>query len=397
MNIHEYQAKRILDKYGVPVLKGFSATSVEEALSSAKKLNSPITVVKAQIHAGGRGAGHFEGTSNGGVRIANSADEIEEFTNGMLGHTLITKQTGEVGKTVECLYLESGCNIEREFYLSILIDRNTNSISLVVSAEGGMDIEEVANSNPEKIFTIVTNISVGIMPYHVRRVLIAFGLDLALYKQMYPVLNGLYKAFIDTDASLIEINPLVLTKENDLIALDCKMGFDDNALWRHKEIQSLRDPNEQDSTEIEALQNDLSYLKLDGEIGCMVNGAGLAMATMDIIQLKGSSPANFLDVGGGATKEKITTAFKILCRDSNVKGILINIFGGIMRCDIVANGIVAAAKELKLTNTPIVVRLEGTNVEKGRIIMNESGISIISATDLDDAATKIVAACKDKK
>lgn len=394
MNIHEYQAKQIIKNYGVPVLKGYSAISIEEAVTSAKKLNTPIIVLKAQIHAGGRGAGHFENTNIGGVRIAKSIDEVTTIASGMIGKKLITKQTGKAGKTVKCLYLEAGCNIKNEYYFSMLIDRSTNSISMVVSAEGGMDIEEVANTNPEKILTLGINISAGIMPFHVRKVLITYGLSLSLYNQMHQILDGLYKAFIETDASLIEINPLVLTNENNLVALDCKMGFDDNALWRHESIHNLRDPNEQDPTEIEALQNDLSYLKLDGEIGCMVNGAGLAMATMDIIQLKGSSPANFLDVGGGATKEKIATAFKILCRDSNVKGILINIFGGIMRCDIVANGIVAAAKELKLTDIPIVVRLEGTNVEKGKEIMDNSSIAIISASDLDDAATKIVSACQ---
>jgi len=396
MNIHEYQAKELLAKYGVPVPAGYAAMSVEEAVAAAQKLPGPLWVVKAQIHAGGRGKGKFTELgpdAKGGVRLARSVDEVRDHAAEMLGKTLVTIQTGPAGKQVQRLYITDGVDIAKEFYLALLVDRETGRIAVVASTEGGMDIETVAHDTPEKIRTITIDPATGLMPHHGRSVAGALGLTGDLAKQAGKVLAGLYAAFIGTDASQIEINPLAVTDKNELLVLDAKVGFDNNAEFRHKDLAELRDLSEEDPMEIEASKYDLAYIKLDGNIGCMVNGAGLAMATMDIIKLNGAFPANFLDVGGGANKEKVTAAFKIILSDPAVEGILVNIFGGIMRCDIIAEGIVAAAREVDL-KVPLVVRLEGTNVQQGKDILASSGLPIIAANDLGDAARKIVAAVK---
>ena len=396
MNIHEYQAKELLAKYGVPVPAGYAAMSVEEAIEAAKKLPGPLWVVKAQIHAGGRGKGKFKElgeAAKGGVRLAHSIDEVREHAAEMLGKTLVTVQTGPAGKQVQRLYITDGVDIGKEYYLALLVDRETGRVAIVASTEGGMEIEKVAHDTPERIATITVDPATGLMPHHGREVSAALGLTGDLAKQAGKVLGNLYKAFLATDASQIEINPLAVSEKGELLVLDAKVGFDNNAEFRHKDLQELRDLTEEDPMEIEASKYDLSYIKLDGSIGCMVNGAGLAMATMDIIKLEGAEPANFLDVGGGASKEKVTAAFKIILSDPAVKGILVNIFGGIMRCDIIADGIVAAAREVSL-NVPLVVRLEGTNVQQGKDILASSGLPIIAANDLGDAARKIVAEVK---
>ena len=396
MNIHEYQAKDLLAKYGVAVPKGIPAMSVEEAVAAAKQLPGPLYVVKAQIHAGGRGKGKFKELgpdAKGGVRLAKSLEEVEAHAKDMLGNTLVTIQTGPAGKQVQRLYITDGVDIGKEFYLALLVDRETSRIAVVASTEGGMDIETVAHDTPEKIHTITIDPASGLMPHHGRAVAKALGLTGDLAKQAQAVLKGLYDTFLATDASQIEINPLAIcpTAEGDkLFVLDAKVGFDGNAMFRHKDLAELRDLTEEDPAEIEASKYDLAYIKLDGNIGCMVNGAGLAMATIDIIKLNGEFPANFLDVGGGANKEKVTAAFKIILKDPAVKGILVNIFGGIMKCDIIADGIVAAAKEVNLS-VPLVVRLEGTNVQQGKDILANSGLPIVPANDLGDAAKKIVA------
>jgi len=386
MNIHEHQAKALIGSFGVPVPTGHAAFSVDEAVKAAEKLGGPVTVVKAQIHAGGRGKA-------GGVKVVKTLDEVRDVATELLGKTLVTHQTGPAGKEVQRLYIEEGCDIGRELYLSMLVDRASSAVTIIASTEGGMDIEEVAAETPEKIITLPINPATGLMPHHCRRIAKALSLEGTTAKQAVGFLTSLYRAFSATDAALLEINPLVVTGAGDLIALDAKMGFDDNALFRQKDVLALRDLSEEDPAEVRASEFDLNYVKLDGDIGCMVNGAGLAMATMDIIKLEGGEPANFLDVGGSATKEKVTEAFKIILSDENVKGILVNIFGGIMRCDIIADGVVSAARELGLTK-PLVVRLEGTNVEEGKQIMAESGLAIIPADDLGDAAVKIVAAVK---
>ena len=396
MNIHEYQAKELLAKFGVAVPKGIAALSVEEAVDAAKQLPGPLYVVKSQIHAGGRGKGKFKELSpdaNGGVRLAFNLDEVEAHAKDMLGNTLVTIQTGDAGKQVNRLYMTDGADISQEFYLALLVDRATSRIAVVASTEGGMNIEDVAHDTPEKIHTITIDPATGIMPHHGRSVAATLGLTGDLAKQAQTVLAGLYAAFIGTDAEQIEINPLAVCKGangDELLVLDAKVAFDGNAMFRHKDLIDLRDLTEEDPAEVEASEYDLAYIKLDGNIGCMVNGAGLAMATMDIIKLNGEFPANFLDVGGGASKEKVTAAFKIILKDPAVKGILVNIFGGIMKCDIIADGIVAAAKEVNLS-VPLVVRLEGTNVQQGKDILANSGLPIVSANDLGDAAEKIVA------
>ena len=396
MNIHEYQAKELLAKFGVPVPAGHAAMSVEEAVKGAEQLPGPLWVVKAQIHAGGRGKGKFKELgpdAKGGVRLARSIEEVRANAEEMLGKTLVTIQTGPEGKQVQRLYITDGVDIEKEFYLALLVDRGTGRIAVVASTEGGMDIEAVAHDTPEKIETITIDPATGLMPHHGRAVAAALGLTGDLAKQAQFVLAKLYDAFLGTDASQIEINPLAITGDGKLMVLDAKVGFDSNAMFRHKDLAELRDLTEEDPMEIEASKHDLAYIKLDGNIGCMVNGAGLAMATMDIIKLNGAEPANFLDVGGGASKEKVTAAFKIILSDPSVKGILVNIFGGIMRCDIIAEGIVAAAKEVSLS-VPLVVRLEGTNVQQGKDILAMSGLPIVAADDLGDAARKIVAEVK---
>ena len=396
MNIHEYQAKELLAKFGVAVPKGIAALSVEEAVDAAKQLPGPLYVVKSQIHAGGRGKGKFKELSpdaKGGVRLAFNLDEVEAHAKDMLGNTLVTIQTGDAGKQVNRLYMTDGADISQEFYLALLVDRATSRIAVVASTEGGMNIEDVAHDTPEKIHTITIDPATGIMPHHGRSVAATLGLTGDLAKQAQTVLAGLYAAFIGTDAEQIEINPLAVCKGangDELLVLDAKVAFDGNAMFRHKDLIDLRDLTEEDPAEVEASEYDLAYIKLDGNIGCMVNGAGLAMATMDIIKLNGEFPANFLDVGGGASKEKVTAAFKIILKDPAVKGILVNIFGGIMKCDIIAEGIVAAAKEVNLS-VPLVVRLEGTNVQQGKDILANSGLPIVSANDLGDAAEKIVA------
>ncbi len=396
MNIHEYQAKELLAKFGVAVPAGIAALSVEEALAAAKQLPGPLYVVKSQIHAGGRGKGKFKELgpdAKGGVRLAFNLDEVEAHAKDMLGNTLVTIQTGDAGKQVNRLYITDGADIKQEFYLALLVDRATSRIAVVASTEGGMNIEDVAHDTPEKIHTITIDPATGIMPHHGRSVAATLGLTGDLAKQAQTVLAGLYAAFIGTDAEQIEINPLAVCKGangDELLVLDAKVSFDGNAMFRHKDLAELRDLTEEDASEIEASEYDLAYIKLDGNIGCMVNGAGLAMATMDIIKLNGEFPANFLDVGGGASKEKVTAAFKIILKDPAVKGILVNIFGGIMKCDIIADGIVAAAKEVNLS-VPLVVRLEGTNVQQGKDILANSGLPIVSANDLGDAAEKIVA------
>ena len=386
MNIHEHQAKALLAEYGVPVPRGQVAFSVDEAVSAAKELGGPVYVVKAQIHAGGRGKA-------GGVKVVKSLDEITDVAGEILGRTLVTHQTGPEGREVRRLYVEDGCDIADELYLSMLVDRGTSRVTIIASSEGGMDIEEVAASQPEKILSLAIDPATGLQPYHMRRLAGILGLSGGTAKQLPSFLHSIFTAFSALDASLVEINPLVVTGAGDLLALDAKMSFDDNALYRHPNVMELRDLSEEDPAEVRASEFDLNYIKLNGEIGCMVNGAGLAMATMDIIELNGASPANFLDVGGSATTERVTEAFKIILSDDNVKGILVNIFGGIMRCDIIAEGVVSAARSLGL-DKPLVVRLEGTNVEEGKKIMAESGLSIIPADNLADAATKIVAAIK---
>jgi succinyl-CoA synthetase beta subunit len=397
MNIHEYQAKELLAKFGVPVPAGHAAMSVEEAVAAAQRLPGPLWVVKAQIHAGGRGKGRFSELgpdAAGGVRLARSIEEVRDHAAEMLGKTLVTVQTGPQGKQVQRLYITDGVDIAREFYLALLVDRETGRIALVASTEGGMNIEEVAHASPEKIRTFAVDPATGLMPHHGRAVAAALGLSGDLAKQAGRVLAALYAAFVGTDASQIEINPLAVTDDGRLLVLDAKVGFDSNAAFRHPELDELRDLTEEEPMEIEASKHDLAYIKLDGNIGCMVNGAGLAMATMDIIKLNGAEPANFLDVGGGASREKVTAAFKIILSDPAVEGILVNIFGGIMRCDIIAEGIVAAAREVDL-KVPLVVRLEGTNVQQGKDILAHSGLPIISADDLGDAARKIVAQVKE--
>ncbi|TCP35784.1 ADP-forming succinate--CoA ligase subunit beta [Sphingomonas sp. BK235] len=396
MNIHEYQAKELLAKFGVPVPAGFAAMSVEEAVAASKKLPGPLYVVKAQIHAGGRGKGKFKelpAEAKGGVRLAKTEDEVRHAATEMLGNTLVTIQTGDAGKQVNRLYVTDGVDIAKEFYLALLVDRATGRVAFVVSTEGGMDIETVAHDTPEKIHTFAVDPATGFQPHHGRAVANALGLTGDLAKQAHSLAGKVYDTFLGTDASQIEINPLAVTDDNKLMVLDAKVGFDGNAMFRHKDLAELRDETEEDPAELEASKYDLAYIKLDGDIGCMVNGAGLAMATMDIIKLNGMFPANFLDVGGGASKEKVTAAFKIILADPAVKGILVNIFGGIMKCDIIAEGIVAAAKEVNLS-VPLVVRLEGTNVEKGKEILSTSGLAIVPANDLGDAAQKIVAEVK---
>lgn len=396
MNIHEYQAKAVLREFGLPVSRGVAIFNPSEAEAAAKELGGPVWVVKSQIHAGGRGKGTFVGApagAKGGVRVTKSIDEVKQYAGEMLGQTLVTIQTGPAGKQVNRLYVEEGAQIAAEFYLSMLVDRETGGVAFVVSTEGGMDIEAVAHDTPEKIHTIPVDPATGVMPHHGRAVAKALGLTGAQAKEAADVTEKLYKAFVSKDMSLLEINPLVLTGDGHLKCLDAKMAFDSNALYRHPDIVALRDETEEDAKEIEASKYDLAYIALDGTIGCMVNGAGLAMATLDIIKLYGESPANFLDVGGGASEEKVTAAFKIITADPNVKGILVNIFGGIMKCDVIANGVIAAVKAVGL-QVPLVVRLEGTNVEQGKEIIRASGLNVIPADDLDDAAQKIVAAVK---
>ena len=388
MNIHEHQAKELLALNNVKVAKGIAAFSIKEALEAAKELGGPIWVVKAQIHAGGRGKA-------GGVKVVKSIDDVELAAKDILGKVLITPQTGPSGKEVKRLYIEDGCDIKKELYLSVLVDRKSSCITFIASTEGGMDIEKVAEETPEKILTLGINPSIGFEDFHGRRIASALGINGKSIRPATQFLKNIYNTFVNNDASLVEINPLVITGSDELIALDAKMSFDDNALFRHSKILEMKDPTEEDPLELQASKHDLSYIKLDGNIGCMVNGAGLAMATMDIIQLEGGSPANFLDVGGGATKEKVTEAFKIILSDPNVKGLLVNIFGGIMRCDIIAEGVIAAAKELEI-KIPLVVRLEGTKVEEGKKLMSESGIDIITAINLSDAAKKIVSSVKGK-
>ena len=394
MNIHEYQAKAVLREFGVPVPDGFPILNANDAAVAGAKLPGPVWVVKAQIHAGGRGKGKFKEKAagdKGGVRLAKSVDEVKQYAAEMLGHTLVTIQTGEAGKQVNRLYVEDGSAIEKEFYLSLLVDRVTSRVAFVASTEGGMDIETVAHDTPEKIVTFSVDPATGVMPHHGRTLARALGLTGDLAKQAADLANKLYTAFVVKDMAMLEINPLIVTKDGHLRCLDAKIGFDSNALYRHPEIAALRDETEEDAKEIEASHYDLNYIALDGTIGCMVNGAGLAMATMDIIKLYGEAPANFLDVGGGATREKVTAAFKIITADPKVKGILVNIFGGIMKCDVIAEGVIAAVREVGL-QVPLVVRLEGTNVELGKDIIAKSGLNVIPADDLDDAAQKIVKA-----
>jgi len=392
MNIHEYQAKQLLSEFGVAVPKGKVAYTAPEAEAVAKDLakdmdGDPVWVVKSQIHAGGRGKG-------GGVKVVSSIEDVRDTANEMLGMQLVTHQTGPAGKEVKRVYIEEGCDIARELYLSFLIDRSTSRITVMASTEGGMDIEEVAAKTPEKILKVTIDPATGMLPFHARQLAFGLGLEGKQVNSAVKLMLGMYAAFNALDASLVEINPLVVTGEGQVMALDAKMNFDDNALFRQKNVSDLRDEDEEDPAELEAAKHDLNYIKLDGSIGCMVNGAGLAMATMDIIKLFGGEPANFLDVGGGATKERVTEAFKLILSDSNVEGILVNIFGGIMRCDVIAEGVVAAAREVSL-NVPLVVRLEGTNVELGKKILAESGLPIVSADDLGDAAQKIVQEVKE--
>ena len=396
MNIHEYQAKSLLAKFGVSVPRGAVAFTPEEAENAARDLGGPIWVVKSQIHAGGRGAGRFQDDPDGagGVRLCKSLEEVKENARKMLGHVLVTKQTGAAGKEVKRLYIEEGCDIARELYLGMLVDRASSRITVMASAEGGMDIEEVAARTPEKIIKVPIDPTLGLMPFHGRKIAFSLGLKGKEVGSAVKLLMAMYKAMNALDASIVEINPLVVTGDGQVLALDAKMNFDDNALFRHKDVAELRDEDEEDPQELEAARHELNYIKLDGSIGCMVNGAGLAMSTMDIIKLYGGEPANFLDVGGGATKDRVTVAFKIILADPNVQGILVNIFGGIMRCDVIAEGVVAAAREVSL-KVPLVVRLEGTNVELGKKILAESGLTIQSADDLDDAAEKVVKAVKE--
>ena len=395
MNIHEYQAKELLRKYGVAVLDGHVAWTPDEAEAAARKLPGPVFVVKSQIHAGGRGAGRFvdDPGGKGGVRLTKSPEEAKAAAAAMIGHTLVTKQTGPAGKRVNRVYVEAGCDIARELYLSLLIDRATARVTIMASTEGGMEIEEVAATHPDRILRVAVDPAAGISAFHGRRLAFALGLSGKQVAAFGRFVDAMYRAFLALDCAIVEINPLVVTGAGEVVALDAKVSFDDNALYRHPDLEPLRDESEEDPKELEAAKYGLSYVALDGVIGCMVNGAGLAMATMDIIKLYGSSPANFLDVGGGATKERVTAAFKIILSDPNVEGILVNIFGGIMRCDIIAEGVVAAAREVSL-NVPLVVRLEGTNVELGKEIMAKSGLPIISADNLADAAEKVVRAVK---
>jgi succinyl-CoA synthetase beta subunit len=396
MNIHEYQAKSLLAKFGVAVPRGAVAYTPEEAESAARDLGGPVWVVKSQIHAGGRGAGRFQDDPDGkgGVRVVKSVEEVKANAGKMLGHVLVTKQTGPAGKQVKRLYIEEGCEIARELYLGMLIDRATSRVTLMASTEGGMEIEEVAAAHPEKILKLAIDPAIGFMPFHGRKIAFGLGLEGKQVGAAVKFMSAMYKAFLALDASIVEINPLVVTGGGEVIALDAKMNFDDNALFRHKDVAEMRDEDEEDPMELEAAKHELNYIKLDGQVGCMVNGAGLAMATMDIIKLYGSEPANFLDVGGGATKERVTAAFKIILSDPNVEGVLVNIFGGIMRCDVIAEGVVAAAREVEL-KVPLVVRLEGTNVELGKKILAASGLPIVSADNLADAAEKVVKAVRE--
>ena len=396
MNIHEYQAKSLLSGYGVSVPRGAVAYTASEAEAAARDLGGPVWVVKSQIHAGGRGAGRFANDPDGagGVRVVRSVEEVRANAEAMLGSVLVTKQTGASGREVKRVYIEEGCEIARELYLGMLVDRASGRVVLMASREGGMEIEEVAAATPERIVTVTIDPATGFMPHHGRRVAFALGLEGRQVGSAVRFLSGMYSAFTGLDASLVEINPLVVTGSGEVVALDAKMTFDDNALFRHGDVAELRDEDEEDPAELEAARHELNYIKLDGDIGCMVNGAGLAMATMDIIKLHGGEPANFLDVGGGATKERVAKAFKLILSDPNVEGILVNIFGGIMRCDVIAEGVVAAAREVSL-QVPLVVRLEGTNVELGKKILAESGLAITPADDLGDAAAKIVRAVKE--
>ena len=396
MNIHEYQAKTLMAKFGVAVPKGGVAYTPDEAEKVARELGGPVWVVKSQIHAGGRGAGRFKDDPNGkgGVRVVKSIDEVKKNASAMLGKILVTKQTGPKGKEVKRIYVEQGCDITRELYLGMLVDRASQRITIMASTEGGMDIEEVAHKTPEKIVKIAIDPAQGLQAYAARKVAFGLGLEGKQIGACVKFVTAMYDAFTKLDASIVEINPLVVTGAGDVLALDAKMNFDDNALFRHKDVAELRDEDEEDPMELEAGKHELNYVKLDGNIGCMVNGAGLAMATMDIIKLYGGEPANFLDVGGGATKERVTQAFKLILSDPNVEGILVNIFGGIMRCDVIAEGVVAAAREVAL-NVPLVVRLEGTNVDLGKKILKTSGLKIVSGDNLADAAEKIVKAVKE--
>jgi succinyl-CoA synthetase beta subunit len=389
MNIHEYQAKDIFRTYGLPVLKGKLAHTPDEAVAAAKAIGGSVWVVKAQIHAGGRGKG-------GGVKVAKSLEEVKSYATSILGMTLVTPQTGPEGKKVHKVYIEEGCAIAKEYYVAFFLNRDAGKVGIMASSEGGMDIEEVAAKTPEKIHNIVVDPGLGLQDFEARQLAFKLGMTGKVALKTADYIKGLYKVYMDLDCAMVEINPMVATASGDAIALDAKVGFDENALYRHPQIAELRDPTEEDASELEAGTYGLAFIKLDGNIGCLVNGAGLAMATMDIIQLFGGSPANFLDVGGGANKEKVTAAFKIILKDPNVKGILINIFGGIMKCDIIAEGVIAAAKELTL-KVPLVVRLEGTNVDLGKKILAESGLNITPAADLNDAAKKIVAAVKGAK
>ena len=393
MNIHEYQAKSLLQKFGVAVPKGGVAYTPQEAERVARELGGPVWVVKSQIHAGGRGAGRFKDDPNGkgGVRVVKSVEEVARSAAQMLGHVLVTKQTGAAGREVRRLYIEEGCDIKRELYLGLLLDRKTSRVTMMASTEGGMEIEEVAAQHPEKILKVAIDPATGMQGFHARKLAFGLGLEGKQIGAATRFMLAIYKAFMSLDASIVEINPLVVTGAGEVLALDAKMNFDDNALFRHKDVAEMRDESEEDPTELEAQKHELNYVKLDGNIGCMVNGAGLAMATMDIIKLYGGAPANFLDVGGGATKERVTTAFKLILSDANVEGILVNIFGGIMRCDVIAEGIVAAAREVSL-HVPLVVRLEGTNVRLGKKILGDSGLPIVSADNLADAAEKVVKA-----
>lgn len=393
MNIHEYQAKELLAQYGVAVPKGIPAMSVEEAVKAAKEMPGPLYVVKAQIHAGGRGAGHFTNNpeGKGGVRLCKTVDEVKAAAEAMMGNVLVTKQTGAEGKEVQRLYVTDGVDIEKEYYCSVVLDRATSHVTFMVSTEGGMDIEEVAEHSPDKIHHVDIDPTTGMSGFHARKLAFALGLEDDALKSAVKFFMALYKAYIELDAAIVEINPMIVTDKNEVMALDAKMNFDENALFRQKQVADMRDESEENEAEREATNWELSYVAMDGNIGCMVNGAGLAMATMDIIKLYGGEPANFLDVGGGATKERVTAAFKIILSDKNVKGILVNIFGGIMKCDVIAEGVIAAAKEVDLS-VPLVVRLEGTNVEKGKELMANSGLPIISANDLEDAAKKVVEA-----
>ncbi len=395
MNIHEYQAKDLLEKYGVAVPKGIAAMSVDEAVKAAESLPGPLYVVKSQIHAGGRGAGHFKNNPDGagGVRLCKTSDAVKEAAEAMMNQVLVTKQTGAEGKEVQRLYVTDGVDISKEYYCSVVLDRVTSRVTFMVSTEGGMDIEEVAESTPEKITHASIDPVTGMSGFHARKLAFALGLEGAAVKSAVKFFMALYKAFVELDASIVEINPMIVTDENEVMALDAKMNFDENALYRQKLVSGMRDESEEDENEREAKNWELSYVSMDGNIGCMVNGAGLAMSTMDIIKLHGGDPANFLDVGGGATAERVAAAFKIILSDPNVKGILVNIFGGIMKCDVIAEGVISAAKEIDLS-VPLVVRLAGTNVDKGKELMANSGLPIISADDLEDAAKKVVEATK---